>query len=340
MKYDIIELETLNSLKFAKDLCVLEIKEPFTFYANMRWVRPFGMLFAVSAIKQLRSKYPNIPFYMECNTESKGISYAGHMGFFKSISEKINVGKMPGEAFGNENYIPITELDLYQIYRNEVENGCFIEMGEAIEMESSRLAQVLSRNNKELQVLFTYLIREILRNVPEHSDSYKAWICGQYWGDGKAEIAIVDEGIGIKKSLQKNASHRKYIETDEDALKYAIKAGISQAFHPKNKNNSHDIWANSGFGLYMVGEICKELKGSFCLATSSKYIYINDNGKTHVGDTAFNGTAVKITISTSQIQNSKDIIGKIAKQGEEQAKTIRNAFKKASIPSKGFINDL
>ena len=155
-----------------------------------------------------------------------------------------------------------------------------------------------------------------------------------------AEIAIVDEGIGIKNSLQNNVEHRKYIETDEDALKCAVKAGISQAFNPAKTNKSDDPWANSGFGLYMVSEICRELAGSFCLASSSKYINSYSDGKIRIGDTAFQGTAVKITINTSQISNSKAIIEKIAKQGEEQAKTIRNAFKKASMPSRGLINDL
>ena len=50
------------------------------------------------------------------------------------------------------------------------------------------------------------------------------------WSDKTAEIAIVDEGIGIKESFRKNKIHREYIETDEDALELAIKAGISQAF--------------------------------------------------------------------------------------------------------------
>ena len=61
----------------------------------------------------------------------------------------------------------------------------------------------------------TYLIREILRNIPEHAEESSAWICGQYWNDQTAEIAIVDEGIGIKKSLQRNSIHRAYATDDE-----------------------------------------------------------------------------------------------------------------------------
>lgn len=340
MKFEIPELNTLNSLDLANQLNELTVNESFSFSANMKWVRPFGMLFTSLVIKQFRNKYIDIPFELEWNNTGNGINYAGHMGFFKSISEKLIIGKMPGEAIGNNNYIPIIELDLKQMHQDEIENGHFLHMGDVIENESSRLAKILSRGNNEMHALLTYLIREILRNIPEHSDSSTAWICGQYWSDGSAEIAIIDEGIGIKNSLQQNMVHRKYINTDEDALECAIKAGISQAFQPMKTNKSDDMWANSGFGLYMVSEICKELEGSFCLATGNKYIYSSNDGGLRIGNTAFQGTAVKITISTSKISNSKAIIAKIAKQGEVQASTIRNAFKTASIPSKRLIIDL
>lgn len=340
MEYILPELNTDNSLLIAYELGNLEVDKEFIFKARLKWVRPFGMLLTSNSIKQMRNKYKDIPFNLEYNSENKGIDYAGHMGFFKSISESIDIGKMPGEANGNDNYIPITRLDFDKMHNDEIKKGKFVVMGDVIEKESSRLAKILSRENKEMHTLLTYLIREILRNIPEHADIKHAWICGQYWSNETAEIAILDEGIGIKKSLQNNKIHKKYVETDEDALKFAIKAGISQAFQPARKNKSQDQWANSGFGLYMVSEICKELQGSFVLVSGSKYIKINQDGKMKLGDTLLKGTAVKITISTNKILESKQIIRKIAKQGEEQAKLIRNAFKKASEPSKGIINEL
>jgi hypothetical protein len=340
MEYILRELNTNDSLRIAYELGNLEVDEKLNFKAKLKWVRPFGMLVTASSIKQIRNRYKDIPFNLEYNQNHSGVNYAGHMGFFKSISEKIDVGKMPGEANGNDNYIPITELDFSKIHNDEIDKGKFVVMGEVIEQEASRLAKVLSRDDKEMHTLLTYLIREILRNIPEHADVKQAWICGQYWSDKTAEIAIVDDGIGIKESLRKNKIHREYIETDEDALKFAIKAGISQAFQPSRKNKSEDEWANSGFGLYMVSEICKELQGSFVLASGNKYIKINQDGEMKLGETLFKGTAVKVTISTNKILKSRQMISKIAMQGEQQAKLIRNAFKKASKPSRGIINEL
>jgi hypothetical protein len=341
MEYTIPELNTINSLNLAKELHEFDVQEQFTFdTSKMKWVRPFGMLIAVSSIKQFRNCFESIPFNMLCNISTNGVTYAGHMGFFRAISDKIDVGKMPGEATGNDNYIPITEIDLQQLQKNEVVAGNYIAMGNTIEIESKRLAHILSRNNKELHILLTYLIREMLRNIPEHSDSNTAWICGQYWSDDTAEIAILDNGIGVKGSLRKNAKHREYIETDADALRWAIKAGISQAFQPSKTNVSDDVWSNSGFGLYMVSQICKELNGSFCLASGNKYIFISSDGTINIEDTYISGTAVKMTISTNKISKAQSIIDKIASQGEQEAKAIRNTFKKASKPSKGLIENL
>jgi len=342
MDVNIPDLRTANALNFAKEMNNMQITEPCIFHADMDWVSPFGMLLTIATIKQVREKYKNIQFYFDNNNKGNGASYAAQMGFFKAISKMIGIGKEPGEAPGSGNYIPITELDLRQIYEDENHDSNHYAMGDAIENESYKLAKILGRDNIEMDKLLAYLLREILRNIPEHAKCSKAWVCGQYWGNGKneAEISIVDEGIGIKESLRNNLIHRKYIDSDEDAIKYSIKAGISQTFNPDKANSSDDTWSNSGFGLYMVTEICKYLDGSFCLASGNKYLLFNRDIKEYFGDTSFHGTAIKIRISTLKINNSKELIEKIAEQGEIQARSIRNAFKKASVPSKGLIDNM
>lgn len=197
VNYRIVRLETKEALKYANDLDEIIMEESFTFNLDLKWVRPFGMLLTACCIKQFRNKFPEIPFNFTFNETSSGISYASHMGFFKSVSSDINFGNNPGQALGNDNYIPITKLNFNQILKNNSLNKNGIEMGNAIESKASEMAKILCRDNEELNILFTYLIREILRNIPEHANCNEAWICGQYWNDGKAEIAIIDEGIGV-----------------------------------------------------------------------------------------------------------------------------------------------
>lgn len=55
--------------------------------------------------------------------------------------------------------------------------------------------------------------------------------------------------------------------------------------------------------------------------------------------TNFHCTAVAIRINTEGIQNYQEVIDAARKQGEETAKTIKNVFKRASVPSKGLLSD-
>lgn len=99
------------------------------------------MLLAAMAIKDLRRKYPDIPFGLQCDTTRNGISYAAHMGFFKAISESINIGNAPGEALGNENYLPITELDIIELQREQSAFGLLQPIGDTIEQKSAEITQ-------------------------------------------------------------------------------------------------------------------------------------------------------------------------------------------------------
>lgn len=226
MEIEIPRLDTLSALSFSHNLGQLNIYEPVAIFPVMNWVQPFGMLLASLALRQLRNRFKDIQFTLHYDRNNEAVSYASHMGFFKSISELISIGNMPGEAAGNENYIPITGIDFNEISQDLIKRGHMLEIGEVIEETSSRLAKVLCRDNDEMGKLMTYLIREILRNIPEHSKSSKALICGQYWSNQIAEIAIIDEGIGVKESLMANMYHREHANTDEAAIRYAIKAGI------------------------------------------------------------------------------------------------------------------
>ena len=89
----------------------------------------------------------------------------------------------------------------------------------------------------------------------------------------------------------------------------------------------------------MVSEICKSLNGSFCLISYDNYILV-DNDELKVGDTSFEGTAIRISVPCYKVENTKEILNSISSKGEEQSKLIENSFKKASIPSKGLIDKI
>lgn len=340
MRYYVPDMELVETLKFSKNLeSIIPDNEMIFDFSKMSNFDPLPMLMMGAMMRSYRKRFPEIPFSVAgINTTGKG--YAGNMGFFKYVSTSLGIGKMPGEANGSLNYIPITPIVVDELRREEYEKGNYMVLGDIIEKEAGRLARIVDRGNKELHKLLTYLIREILRNTPEHAKTNTMWICGQYWPSYElAEIAIVDEGIGIFNSITQNAAHREYITDNATALQWALKAGISEAFNPSMKQRSNDEWANSGFGLYMVNEICKLLNGSFCIISYGNYMLIDNHG-IKAGETSFEGTAIRMRVPSKKIANAQAIISQIASQGENEAKTIRNAFKTASKPSRGLMKEI
>lgn len=267
--------------------------------------------------------------------ENSSYQYACHMGFFQAAG--FAQGKAPGEARGSISYIPLTKLSISELIKREINEGRFADQGDIIEIEAKRLSQVLSQGQAEFQKLLQYLLREAIRNIPEHAGTDKVWLCGQYWHNRDlAEIAILDEGIGIYKSLTQNHIHRNYIMTNEEALRWALKPGVSVSFNPAKGQKSADVWANSGYGLYMISEICKTTNGwlTFVSGNNCLRVYSNDS---NICNTHYNGTALGIRIVPSKIDKCQSIIDAIRKKGETEARTIKTAFKNASIPSKGLL---
>jgi len=336
--YTVPEFTINEALTLENDLLKRVPDPEFTFdFSRVRKFYPLPMLMMGAIMRRYRAQYPANKFYIR-GIEEK--TYAGTMGFFKYINPTLPFGKEPGEASGSTNYLPITPLSVSSLREEQARHGIFLPDGDLIEDEAGRLATIVDRGNEQLHILLTYLIREIIRNTPEHAEVDQIWTCGQYWPSYEmAEIAIMDEGIGVYQSITKNRAHREYITDNASALGWAIKAGISQAIAPSAKQKSNDEWANSGFGLYMVSQICKKLNGNFALISYGDFIHLNNHGCS-MGKTSFHGTAIRIRVPSAKIENAKQIITEINKQGEAEAKTIRNAFKESSRPSKGLIERL
>lgn len=298
---------------------------------------PLPMLLTSAAIRQFCAaralKQTNIQLLY---AENDPYTYACHMGFFQAAG--FAQGKAPGEAYGSTTYIPLTKLNIHDLQRESASSGKFLHQGDLIESKSGELAKILTQNNTELQKVLCYIIREAIRNVPEHAETNEVWVCGQYWHNRDcAEIAILDEGIGIFENLKKNPTHRNFIKNNEEALRWAIKPGVSVAFNPARGQRDNDYWANSGYGLYMISEICKVTQGWFTVVSGQNCLRVYPN-TVSAYPTYFNGTALGIRIRPSCVKTYKALIDFVRKQGETAAKSIKNAFKSASLPSKGLIN--
>lgn len=323
--------------KSIKELLKKDI-DSVTFELSARGsVEPFGMLLIGSVLRQFCSDFKGA---VSVNLDSVN-SYAGTMGFYQYAFPGCTEGKAPGEALGSNQYIPISKICVNKLREDYRQKGLFLEDGHLIEKEATHLADVLVGSNKELKILLTYLLREMMRNTPEHAESHEIWICAQFWPRSDwAEIGLLDEGIGVFRSLTKNAHHREYINDEKSALYWATKAGISQAFSPDKKDKGGDDWSNSGFGLYMASQICKKLGGEFHIASKNHYLAV-EQYRTVDKPTYCLGTAVRMRIKRSELKTAAQlIIDETRNEGEHLAKNTRTAFKHASLPSRGLMEKL
>lgn len=185
MKINIPRLSTSNALSFCQTLFGLDYDDMYFFdVSDINNYEPLPMLLTAAAIRQFcndRALEPNqIQLRYEDNTNYQ---YACHMGFFQAAG--FGEGKAPGEAFGSSSYIPLTKIDINELQRQAVETGHIYEQGDIIEIESMRLAEILSQGHRELKNLLQYLLREAIRNIPEHA---KQMMFGYADNIGKIEI--------------------------------------------------------------------------------------------------------------------------------------------------------
>jgi hypothetical protein len=239
------------------------------------------------------------------------------MGFYKSVG--ADYGNEPGEAAGNSRYIPITRLRKSDLYSEARQRHSVV--GEAIEAESHRIACVLTQEKTgDLVDTLTYSLREIFRNVVEHSGAEAVWYAAQYWPTKKrVEIGILDEGVGIQAGLSANTRYREL--DDHNALHLALQPGVSGVARAERSDTraSDDPWANSGYGLYMTSAICQR-GGNFVIASGSKALFMDAEDVTFE-DTIFNGTAIRMVLDTSRVENITRTLDSIRRRGEKTARS-------------------
>lgn len=287
------KLDFENSLWFSQFLEGLKEDTEYIFdFSRMGIVEPFGMLLISAKLRQVRKKLMFAKCYAR-NFESH--SYAAHMGFFQSFN--LDFGKKPGEATGNNHYIPIKSMNVADIELQSITQA--IETGDVVEQEAEALTEVLTAGHADSKIESTiiYSLREIMRNVVEHSQADKIWIAGQFWPTKNlAQIAILDEGIGVRAALGDNPYIR--INSDADALRICIQPGISGKAY-KGQKQRKGFWENSGFGLYVTSEICKR-GGNFGISSGCNGLFIS-HAEHKAINAYFSGTAVMLNIDTSRL---------------------------------------
>ena len=305
-----------NVLNFSKRVYDLPLTDVYIFdLAYVGHVEPFGMLYLSATLRQFmkarRAIHDHRPTFQAINYKNN--SYASFMGFYKSFG--LDHGNEPGEAPGSTRYLPMTRLRVRALENQAQEE--YVPVGEIIEAETSRISGILTqRREGDLLETLTYSLREIFRNVVEHSQSNHIWYAAQYWPTRhKVELAVLDEGVGISRSLARNPIHQ--IGCDEHALYLALQPGISGVRAARGRF-ADNVWRNTGYGLFMTSSLCKN-GGDFIICSNTRGIHSNSQ-TSEIIESNFDGTALRMVIDTSRVESLDRSLDTLRRNGEAIAR--------------------
>lgn len=331
MRINVPDLNYSEAMDFCFSLqgCTLDIGETCEVdFSSVCTCNPFPMLIVSNALSRFRKKYTNNLFVpVGCDN-----SYAKYMKFYRACG--INYGENVEDDRHREGYSTITKICISELEREGHQSNRIIQ--EVIDDRAKIMSEIVAQRNIPFQKWLSFVLREMIRNIPEHSESDTIWYCAQYWPSyDLVELAILDEGIGIKESLFRGEKVNKNT-SDVEAIKLSLEPGISGA----GTNIFDEDWQNSGYGLYMVSQMCAELGGSFIVSSGNAAAILGkDNGTVEITENKsyVEGTAIQIRVKPSSTLDYDHIRREILQRGEKRARTLKNGIHSASKASRGFM---
>ena len=307
-------LNETTALQLAADLSLAEGESNYIIdFSATQHFEPFAMLLVSSAINRLKRRVLSRGFEVTFITHphtSEG--FAGHMGFWNSIG--IPLGREVNSQPGKQSYLPLTRLNIAEMY--QASHGSDPLASGLVEQEAARLASILTgAHSVPLLEALTYSLRELIRNVMEHAQTPCLWLAGMSWFKRDyVQVAVLDEGVGIRKSLMRNSQFR--YSTDAEAIRASLQPGITrnlnrpasmeriERFAEERHDRPFSLFQNSGYGLYLISSLCREA-GQFMLASGSASIGYVGSGEIQTA-TAHQGTALRLVLNPSGVGDAME----------------------------------
>lgn len=191
-------------------------------FSNCGFCDPFCMLYIGMRLREIKELYPRIEFEL-IGELGRFESFANFIGFFDFAGiGSTYVGKV-GDAPGSQKYFPISVWNAREV--RELLGGD--PVGPLANEAASELTCILLQTDcGDAFDPTQYAVREILRNALEHSEAETVALLGLYWPTRKeAEIAVIDNGIGIAENIYDN----EFVEVSNNlaAIKVSLLPGIT-----------------------------------------------------------------------------------------------------------------
>lgn len=327
------KLTPLAAINFSKCLDSGRFYNEFVYdFKNMQHCHPYGLLVIASAIRNNMKKYPDATHKLKDTVVTQGGEFAANFGLYQSIG--FDVGTAKEENDSGYRYIPIKKISAKDLHAQYTDTTL---LNEKVNRHAAALSDILVGDQpKNIREAMQYCFREIIRNTFEHARISELWVCGQYWPTRhEAEIAVLDEGIGIFQSLRSNP--RISVSTCTEANMLALQPGLSRTLGMKQ--NPYDVWQNSGYGLYVASTLCGINGGYFVISSGDSALLINGKQESKYAGRQ-TGTAICLNIRTDsgKLRNFDATLSAIVAEGEKKAqengeKRILTASKVTTIAS-------
>lgn len=140
------------------------------------------------------------------------------------------------------------------------------------EAQSDRIVkEIIQRlaGSQDYEEELFYILSELVINSLTHGQSPAIAYCQVYPNIDEIEIGVVDRGLGFLNTI----SRVRKVETYKDALKEAIKKGVSGY----TKMIYSSAVKHAGMGLYIISEILKDCKGlMYIISGNAMYDVVSD----------------------------------------------------------------
>lgn len=216
----------------------------------------------------------NVPAYLE------------RMDFFKIFGGRVRTNADVASLEERERHDPGTLQELINFRTEDEIPGIIERISEILENRGYRLRE---------RVAICSTLSEVCSNAAEHSASpcgayaavqaYHHIVSGSRRRGEEVLIAIADGGVGVRETLSRNTKYAEYTVTDNDALRYALKMGVSGTGE-----------VGRGGGLTLVAQIATRSGGSLSLRSGSGRVTAYKNRKSSRIVPNFPGTFVRVSL--------------------------------------------
>ncbi|MBV2180919.1 MAG: hypothetical protein KUL86_06740 [Castellaniella sp.] len=214
--------------------------------------RPFHFVLLALTMQRCGS-----PDFQLTGNDAKFAAYAARMNLWEALGKVPPITVNKHDATGR--FHPLTRLD----------------NPDAVDEVSLKLSHLFGPPGNENVRSIDIAVSEVVGNSYAHSSirtGLRGLVCAQKWpGGNKAQIAIGDCGIGVRRSLMCSPEH-------QDMSLSVNACELATQYEVTSKRGA----GHSGYGLTLARQLIENNGGAFFLISNDEY-YVSSAGRTQFG---------------------------------------------------------